>query len=49
MTGLIHALPWLLAQASQLRQQHLRRRLVERIARRLGASRTRATRIAKHF
>lgn len=49
MTGLMHALPWLLAQASQLRQRHQRRRLVERIARACGASRSRALRIAKNF
>lgn len=32
-----------------LRDRPTRRRLVERIARRLGASRKRATRIAHHF
>lgn len=49
MSALIHALPYAVAAIGQLRQQHQRRRLVERIARACGASRSQARQLAKHF
>lgn len=49
MTALIHALPALIHAIGQLRHQWQRRRLVERIARACGASRSQAKRIANYL
>lgn len=45
MTALLHALDWL----RLMRNRPYRRRTVEHLARRLGASRKQANRIASHF
>lgn len=48
MSEAAFALAWLLSRLASLRHRHMRRRTVERIARRLGLSRRQAERIAHH-